>query len=110
MEAKEISEVLKNAMQDRNINPPAQKSVGSNRVGGDRVNAGTEQWKSGGHCEMCRRESYCGTECTARKKLKKLQAERDALKIMLEAFKKAEGEDGNVDASKEEEEEYNDQG
>ena len=105
METKDISEVLKNAMQDGNNNTPAQESVG-----GSRVNVSTEQWKSGGHCEMCRRESYCGTECTARKKLKKLQAERDALKIMLEAFKKAEGEDGNVDASKEEEEEHNDQG
>lgn len=110
METKDISEALKNAMQDGNINPPAQESVGSGGVGSNRVNAGTEQWKSGGHCEMCRRESYCGTECTARKKLKKLQAERDALKIMLEAFKKAEGEGGNVDASKEEKEEHNDQG
>ena len=110
METKDISEALKNAMQDGNINPPVQDSVGGGKVGGDRVNAGTEQWKSGGHCEMCRRESYCRTECTARKKLKKLQAERDALKIMLEAFKKAEGEDGNVDASKEEEEEHNNQG
>lgn len=108
MEAKEISEALKNAMQDVNINPTAQESVGSGKVSGDRVNAGTEQWKSGGHCEMCRRESYCGTECTARKKLKKLQAERVALKIMLETFKKSEGEEGNVDASKEEEEEHND--
>lgn len=110
METKDISEALKNAMQDGNINPPVQDSVGGGKVGGDRVNVGTEQWKSGGHCEMCRRESYCGTECTARKKLKKLQAERDALKIMMEAFKKAEGEDGNVDASKEKEEEHNDQG
>lgn len=110
METKDISEALKNAMQDGNINPPVQESVGSGKVGGDRVNVGTEQWKSGGHCEMCRRESYCGTECTARKKLKKLQAERDALKIMMEALHKSEGEDGNVDASKEEEEEHNDQG
>ena len=109
METKEISEVLKNAMQDGNINPPVQDSVGGSKVDGDRVNVGSEQWKSGGHCETCRRERYCGTECTARKKLKKMQAERDALQIVLEAFKKAEGEEGDVDANKEEEE-HNDQG
>lgn len=99
METKDISEALKNAMQDGNNNTPAQESVSHDLANDVRQN--TEQWKTGGHCEMCRRDSYCGTECTARKKLKKLQAERDALKIMLEAFKKAEGEDGNVDASKE---------
>lgn len=110
METKDIGEALKNAMQDGNGNTAVQDLVCEGRVGSDRANAGTEQWKSGGHCEMCRRENYCGTECTARKKLKKLQAKRDALKIMLEAFKKAEGEDGNVDAGKEEEEEHNDQG
>ena len=108
METKEISEALRNAMQDGNSNTPTQESVSYDLANDVRLN--TEQWKSGGHCEMCRRESYCGTECTARKKLKKLQAERDALQIMLEAFKKAEGENGNVDASKEEEEEHNDQG
>ena len=101
METKDISEALKNAMQDGNSNTPMQEPVSE-----DRTNP--EQWKGGGHCEACRRESYCGTECTARKKLKKMQAERDALKIMMEAFKKAEGEDGNVDASKEEAEEHND--
>ena len=114
MEAKDISraisKALKNAMQDGNDNTAVQDLVSEGRVGGDRVNVGSDQWKTGGHCEACRRESYCGTECTARKKLKKLQAERDALKIMLEAFKKAEGEDGNVDAGKEEEKEHNDQG
>lgn len=110
MKAKDISEAINNAMQDGNIDPVVHDLVSGGRVGGDRANSGPEQWKSGGHCEMCRRESYCGTECTARKKLKKLQAERDALQIMLEAFKKAKGEDGNVDASKEEEEEHNDQG
>lgn len=113
METKEINnftEALKNATQDGNNNTYAQDLVSEGRVGNDRVNVGSEQWKSGGHCEACRRESYCGTECTARKKLKKLQAERDALKIMMEALHKSEGEDGNVDASKEEEEEHNDQG
>ncbi len=105
MEAKEISEALKNAMQDGNNDTPAQETVS-----GGQANASPEQWKSGGHCEMCRREKYCGTECKARRMRKALQAERDALQIMLEAFKKAEGEDGNVDANKEEEEEHNDQG
>lgn len=101
MEAKEISEALKNAMRDGNSNTPVQEPVGSDSP---------EQWKGGGQCDKCRRGKYCGTECKARRMRKALQAERDALQIMLEAFKKAEGEDGNVDANKEEEEEHNNQG
>lgn len=105
METKDISEALKNAMQDGKNNTPVQEPVS-----GGQANDSPEQWKGGGRCEMCRREKYCGTECKARRMRKALQAEKDALQIMLEAFKKAEGEDGNVDASKEEEEEHNDQG
>lgn len=25
-----------------------------------------EQWKSGGDCEKCRRQAYCGAKCKAR--------------------------------------------
>lgn len=105
METKDISEALKNAMRDGNNDTPAQDLVVE-----DRVNDSPEQWKGGGQCDKCRREKYCGTECKARRLRKALQAEKDALQIMLEAFKKTEGEDGDVDANKEEEEEHNDQG
>ncbi len=95
MDTEKISTALNNAMQDGNTDPPVQEPIAKDR-------ANPEQWKSCGYCEMCRRQSYCGADCKARKTLKKMQAERDALQIMLEAFKKAEGEDGNVDTSKEE--------
>lgn len=32
------------------------------------TNASNEQWKNGGDCTKCRRESYCKTLCTARKR------------------------------------------
>ena len=103
MDTEKISTALNNAMQDGNTDTPAQEPFVKDR-------ANPEQWKSCGYCEMCRRQSYCGADCKARMTLKKMQAERDALKIMMEAFRKAEGEDGDVDAGKAEEaEEHNDQ-
>ena len=35
-------------------------------------NDGSDQWKHGGDCNLCRRENYCGRQCRANKLLKKL--------------------------------------
>ena len=33
------------------------------------MNAGTDQWKDGGNCNICRRASYCKKRCSENKRL-----------------------------------------
>lgn len=44
-----------------------------------------EQWKSGGDCTKCRRQSYCGTKC----KEKKNRETEEVNFIVSKAFTKA---------------------
>lgn len=94
----------KNAAQDGNNNIPAQDLVGEDRVGSDRANVGSEQWKSGGDCGACRREKYCGTPCRASKIRRQIEAS-GMVQRMLEEMMKAKSvnapgemtvEDGDV--------------
>lgn len=35
-------------------------------------NDGSDQWKHGGDCNLCRKYKYCGTQCRANRLLKKI--------------------------------------
>ena len=59
------------------------------------TNAGPDQWKSGGNCNVCRRASYCKTRCSEHKRymnraLQQIIAENKIGKAM-EAIHQATG-------------------
>lgn len=59
------------------------------------MNEGTDQWKSGGNCNVCRRASYCKTRCSEHKRyveraIRKMIAE-SRMGQMIEAVHQAAG-------------------